>query len=648
MARRRLFSYPLSLALIVAALVSITGGWIAWWNYRAGLANTRELAAELFDRIAHQTADATAAFLDKAPPAAETVANLPGASTDDLARRFIAVLRANPGFTWVTYADETGAFTGATRIDGKIALNQSAIVDGKTTVTERDVDDATGAWIPADHGGAKDYDPRKRPFYQQAAAAHASVWTEPYVFGTQYGVGITFARPVYDGDRLRGVFTIDFGLGRLTEVVKSLRVSEHGSVAIVSREGLLLAHPTLPVAVDGKLVKAPTFDSGLVRSLEIPGTPGFVAYVTAPESDFTSAETRRVLTSLIISLVAVLVAIAMATLLARRISGPLTVLAAEMRQAGEFKISDKPIPPSMFREIELMNRALAKMKGGLKSFASYVPRDLVRAVLASGQEATLSGETRELTVYFSDIAGFTTLAESMSPDALVKFLGEYFDEASKIIADEKGTVDKYLGDGIMAFWGAPEKLGDHAAHACLAALRAHAMVTRLAEQGTKISARIGVATGEVVVGNIGSPERMNYTVMGDTANLASRLEGLNKQYGTSLMISEATFLQAKRVVVARPIDIVAVKGKSRGVRVYELLAKVSDGDVVAEAVAAFSTAALDSYLIREFAAAAGSWDQVLAKRPGDPAATLMKARALAYVDAPPPPEWNGVTSATEK
>ena len=670
MARRRLFSYPLSLALVVATLVSITGGWIAWWNYRAGLDNTRALAGALFDQIARQTADATAAFLGQAPPAAETVANLPEAPTDELARRFLAVLRANPGFTWVTFGDATGAFTGVHRIDGVLSINQSTLdADGKTIVHERDVA-ADGSWVTAEHGAETQYDPRTRPFYALVTRERRGAWTDPYVFGGKDGPGITYASPVFDqtalpsgsaagrggapagdGAALRGVVTIDFDLSRLREVVRSLKVSEHGVVAVVSRDGKLLAHPTLPLT-DGHngLATAPSFggDGVLVRSLPIAGSPGFTAYVTAPEGDFTHEVRKRVVTSLLISLAAVVIAVGAASLLARRISGPLTILAGEMREAGEFRIADKAPPASMFREIELMNTALAKMKGGLRSFARFVPRDLVRAVLASGQDAELSGETRELTVYFSDIAGFTSLAESMTPARLVEFLGEYFDEASSVIAAEHGTVDKYLGDGIMAFWGAPAPLADHAVHACLAALASHAMITRLAAQGTKISARIGVATGDVLVGNIGSHERMNYTVMGDTANLASRLEGLNKQYGTAMMVSETTYLAAKRAVIARPIDVVAVKGKSRGVRVYELLAKVSDADVVAEAVAAFSTAALDSYLIRDFAAAAASWQRVLDKRPGDPAATLMRARALAYLETPPPPGWTGVTTATEK
>ena len=151
MRRRRLFSYPLSLALVVAALIAATGGWIAWWNYRSGLANTRALAGSLFDQIAEQTAEGTGAFLMRAPPAAEALANLaaldgPEVDGNALARRFLAVLRANPDFTWVSYSDATGTFTGVYRSGAGVRVNQSRIVDGKTVLDEHDVD-ATGVLL---------------------------------------------------------------------------------------------------------------------------------------------------------------------------------------------------------------------------------------------------------------------------------------------------------------------------------------------------------------------------------------------------------------------------------------------------------------------------------------------------------------------
>jgi adenylate cyclase len=358
-------------------------------------------------------------------------------------------------------------------------------------------------------------------------------------------------------------------------------------------------------------------------------------------------------TSLLISAAGLAVAVLVSLLLANRVARPLVRLAAQMAEVGRFELAERPFEPTIFREIARMEDALVGMKRGLRSFASYVPRDVVRAVLASGQEATLGGKTQELTVFFSDIAGFTTVAEATKPDELVAMLGEYLDEMTRILVAHGGTVDKFLGDGIMAFWGAPLDDPSHAARACEAAIACRARLLELRARGERPWAvqwrtRIGLATGEVLVGNIGTPERMNYTVMGDTANLAARLEGLNKLYGTSILVSESTRRLAEGRIVARPVDVTAVKGKTLGVKVYELLGVASSAAPDAVAVAAASARALDAYLTRDFATAIAAWEEVLAKLPGDDAARTMIARARGYAASPPPADWAGVHVAEEK
>ena len=681
MARRR-FSYPLSLAVVVAILIALTGGWIAWWNYRSGVRNVRDLAATMFDQISREAAGETTAFLMRAPPAAEALDVIARADTaatpnTELVRRFEAVLRANPSFTWVSYADKDGRFTGVHRKpDGALEVNLSSITEGVTVRDEYTIA-PDGTWIDPRQTENTKYDPRTRPFYTLAAAGRSGVWTPPYVFEGDNAPGITFALPNAH-PALAGVFTIDFDLARLSELTRQLKVSEHGKVVLLSTDDVVLAHPSAPVVrprvanASPELVHVAELNDPAVRALRaaganattfeldgepyvartlaisIPGGPAWQVLAYAPESDFTSGVRGRMLFSLLISLIAVVVAVIVAWLLARRVSGPLITLAGEMAKAGKLHLEDVEDHSSMFKEIDMMNTALVQMKGGLRSFARYVPRDLVRTLVESGLDAELTGELRTLTIFFSDLEGFTSLAETRRPDDLVKFLGKYFDDISRIIANESGTIDKYMGDGIMAFWGAPTKVEDHAARACIASLMCQRRVKELSKQGTNLATRIGLATGEVLVGNIGSYERMNYTVMGDIANLASRIEGINKQYGTSLMISEATFEAAKDVIVARPVDVVAVKGKKQGVPIYELLALRSDKDTAAEAVAEKSTRALDAYLERKFAEAAALWDEIIADRPDDQAATVMRDRAVEFTAASPPPEWTGVWVATSK
>ncbi len=649
---RRTFSYPISLAIVVATLIAITGGFIAWWNYRTGVDNVRQLAGRLFDQIAGTVKGQTEAFLQRAAPAAESLAGLaerePAAEREVL-ERCVTVLRANPTFKWVSYSHMDGQFLGAYRDGNAIRTNHSRI-EGDKTITDEQELQPNGAWKPLKHDESGSYDPRTRPFYKLAESAQSGVWTPPYVFAENVP-GITYALPVRRSGDVVGVYTIDFDLAGLSALARSLQFSPHGTVTITAADGTLVAHPTAPVVINGALVKAASSQrhSGELERVVHLAMTNWDIIVRAPESDFDAAMRGRALTSLLISALAVLVAVGVAWLIARRVSGPLTSLSAEMVKVGGLHLEgDTEQPPSLFREIDMMNTSLAKMKGGLRSFSRYVPRDLVRTLLSSGHTADLSGEVRELTIYFSDLAGFTSLSEKRAPDELVQFLSEYFDDMSTIIMREQGTLDKYMGDGIMAFWGAPLEVKDHAAKACIAALRCQRRVRELSARGISLGTRIGLATGNVLVGNIGSTERINYTVMGDTANLASRLEGLNKQYGTDSMISEETYDQAREHVVARPIDVVAVKGKQRGVRVFELLALVSDNDSEAVAIADAATRALAAYLDRRFQEAIAAWDENLAKRPADKASQIMRERALHYAASPPPSEWSGVSYATEK
>ena len=231
-----------------------------------------------------------------------------------------------------------------------------------------------------------------------------------------------------------------------------------------------------------------------------------------------------------------------------------------------------------------------------------------------------------MTVFFSDLAGFTSFSETMSPDELVALLGDYFDAMTKVIGASGGTIDKFIGDAIMAFWNAPLSEERHAilaSEAALACVQKLEAMKRESSVYAVLSARIGIATGPVLVGNIGSHERMNYTVMGDTANLASRLEGLGKRYGTSILVSEATYQAAKGAIVMRAVDVVAVKGKSKAVRVFEPLALRREPETEAESESlareAASLEALDAYLEQRFGDAVQAWERMLVLAPSDKA-----------------------------
>jgi len=662
---------------VIPLLVVVTGALVAGVSYASTRSSIRASVRSLFAQITDQTANQASTHLQAAAPAVDMLAHLAAAdaapaSAQELVRRELLVLRANPGFSWVSFADPDGAFTGVhRRPDGTLIIKQTRLVDGKSVLEERAVD--TGQLIHSEPDSG--YDPRTRPFYARATAAKALVWTDPYVFFDEAVPGITCAEPVYGGDgALRGVVSVDFDLNSLSAFVATLHASAHARVFIYTDDGLVLAHPTAQVITRGahgagKLVTADdlqdealrayfhagaheTFSSGGERYLATarPFSPGAGLHwhvgVIAPESDFTGALERMTRDILLVSIVVIVIAVVFALTFARRVARPLVHLAKEMDRVGQFDLDGEDPPASRYREIEMMNHALVRTRKGLASFGVYVPRDLVRAVLASGQRAELGGKTRPMSVFFSDLAGFTSLSETMTPAQLVELLGVYFDEMSTVIGAHHGTIDKFIGDAIMAFWNAPVDDPDHAVHAVGAALAFQRKLDEIKRRDPSLaglSARIGIASGDVVVGNIGAHQRMNYTVMGDTVNLASRLEGLGKAYGTKILISEGCRRAAGDAIVARAIDVVAVKGKSQGVRVYEPLALADQAEDRVRALAARSAHAFDAYLARRWGEAAALYDQI-----GDAAAQAMKARCEAYALAPPPPEWTGTHVMHEK
>jgi adenylate cyclase len=251
-----------------------------------------------------------------------------------------------------------------------------------------------------------------------------------------------------------------------------------------------------------------------------------------------------------------------------------------------------------------------------------------------------------LSVLFSDLAGFTGLSERLG-GAVVPILTEYLSRASAGIHAEGGTIDKFIGDAVMAFWGAPLPDFDHAVNACRAALRLREVTSALRaaapEEARGLSIRIGVNTGPMLVGNIGSEERLSYTVIGDAVNLASRLEGLNKFYGTEIIIGEATRTAAGPRILARELDEVAVYGRSSSTKVYELIALAgAGGEAVAAWIAAYERG-LSLYRERRWADAVAHLQKVTAlKGAQDRPSALLIDRALNYMRLPPPGDWKGI------
>src|SRR4051794_17496223 len=285
-----------------------------------------------------------------------------------------------------------------------------------------------------------------------------------------------------------------------------------------------------------------------------------------------------------------------------------------------------------------------------KSFALYLAPHVINRMLSSNKLPELGGETRDVTVFFSDIEGFSLIAEKMSPDSLMELMNEYLSAMTDVIEGHGGYVDKYIGDSIVAVFGAPADDPDHAANAARAALDCCAKLGELNASSTpfsdcKLAQRIGINSGEALIGNFGSRRRFNYSVMSDAVNLASRLEGANKFYGTTIIVSETTVALAGEAFAWRELDAIRVKGRVQALKIYELLARAADLTSERKLLIENYAEGLAHWRAREFDRAAVSFDR---SAPAHRPAPLFPDRARALAEAPPGGDWDPIRTLQEK
>jgi len=288
------------------------------------------------------------------------------------------------------------------------------------------------------------------------------------------------------------------------------------------------------------------------------------------------------------------------------------------------------------------------------AFGQYVAPEVVEAIVKNPDQLQLGGEEKELTVLFSDLQGFTSYSERYTPQQMIELLSEYYARMTERVFERGGTLKEYVGDEMMAIFGAPIEQPDHAARACAAALdmQAHraAMTREWASIGRPpLVARTGINTGRMLVGNLGSKYRFSYGVLGDNVNLGSRLEGLNKQYGTEILLGEGTAKLLGDAFLLREVDQVQVVGKQKPVRIYELVGH-ADVKLHPSELAALAEyrAALEAYRAQRWRDAITLFESVLATRKSDGPALVMVERCKSYLEAPPPDDWDGVYVATRK
>lgn len=536
---------------------------------------------------------------------------------------------------------------------------------------------------------ATGYDPRKRPWYLAAVKAGKRVWTD--IYSSKAGLNYANANPVYDAQgRLLCVLAIDMRLEDLSAFLHRIQTAKTGKPFILDGTGHVVA---MPLARDQgldalvrKTVRNGWIDYALRSVEELPDPDirqavlafradprtrdqGYLAFrdpsgrrllatferepkyhfthgVVVAEADILGPVRRDLDLTIALTALFLLAALAVAYAISRAIARPLATLAGQVDRIRRLDLDDAPPVRTAILEVAQIDASVQNMRRGLRSFRKYVPEQVVTGLLDRGQEAVIGGERRQVTLFFSDIKDFTSISERHAPEALVAQLGQYLEEVTRTLLAGAGTVDKFIGDSVMAFWGAPAPMPGHAERACRAALAAQAGIDRLnrrwaAEGLEPFPTRMGLHTGEAIVGNVGFEGRMNYTAVGDNVNLASRLEGLNKQYGTSILISEATLEAAGDAVLARTVDLVAVKGKDRPIAVFELLAMRAEASPGQLARAERSARAFAAYRAQRWEEALA----VLAGQPGEPDGPdrVLMERCRHCQAQPPGADWDGVT-----
>ncbi|MBU0456389.1 MAG: adenylate/guanylate cyclase domain-containing protein [Gammaproteobacteria bacterium] len=593
----------------------------------------------------------------------------------------VNIVGERPNFYAAYIADTQGNFFIVERDPDTHHLNFEVVNrDKQGAILRNSLIDETGQLLSQKKPTQTTYDPRNRIWYQNALKHTEPSWTPLYRYaltpGNNVTHGITVSIPIYAGQgKLTYVIAIDIAVQNIGAFMSEVKPTANTVMFIMDSAGKLL----LPSELEQK--KCPNQLCSL-NLLQMPwiqqsfslydkkGSAIFSTYfqhkrylssylrighllgdycivgIVLPLHDIAGPLEINVILSILIAFIILVISLIIVRIVAGRIANPIVLLAEEAASIAELDLEDKPLFESKITEVIRIRDAFELMKKGLRSFLMYVPALLVRNLIKSGHVAEVGGQSKTVTLFFSDIKSFTTLSESMAPTQLMEFLSEYFGAMSQVIQESRGTIDKYIGDGIMAFWGAPLEDEFHAIHACQAALRCYEALDRLNENWKQkgeptLQMRIGINTSEAVIGNIGAEDRLSYTALGDGVNLASRLESLSKVYGTSILINESTYRIVKDQFPIRLVDSVIVRGKSKGGKVYELLSSTHPLIANLDAYNKAFGIAFDTYQ-------KGEWDhaielfQNLAEQFGQDHLVRLYIDRCLYLKKHVPQNWNGV------
>lgn len=686
---------PLRFTLLsLMTMTLVTTYSLIWFNAREGLRQSVYVSAEDIGMEAIQRVRLNVRqLLDDAEGAANLVANqlhryestMPqhedGLPNEQTLMELNASLIAFPelcslGITYghtgefaVVFRDRNRIGAELSRVDGHGKYDRYELIlereRFKTTMVRRHVD----------------FDVRVHPPYKLAQRTKKPGWTGAFLFVATDGSthpGILYEVPEFREDgRLHNVVMAGFTSEALSRFLQTVKVGDTGTPFILDdRPGqspLLVAHPDakkeitrvggrveltqvlnsnqplIAQAIEKAQQSAATQKLPLSTHTNIGEDEYFVAYdrfmgegqpslslgLVVPAKELTNHLNEHEAVIAQAALLSLAWGMCLCLIIAYSVSRPLNAAANQISEAAKFNLDLPPTQHSIISEVDSLAFGVDQLKTGLGAFRKYVPSDLVHRILNSGTEPVIGGETREITVHFCDVTGFSSAVERMDPQILMELLSELFGELSEAILDSGGTVDKYIGDNVMAFWGAPQPMPDHAYRAVTTALLNQARMKQLRDGWRRrglpqLHTRTGLHSGETIVGNLGSAKRFNYTAIGSTVNLTNRIEALNKSYGTEILISQSTYEAVSSRILCRPVDLVRVAGKQDPLMVYEplLVAEGAPEEIlrITEEIVTLSETGLREYRSGNWAQAAEAYNALLAINAEDPVATVLRRR----------------------
>jgi adenylate cyclase len=708
--RPRPFQISFTVTILTAfALLFVAAVWLVANGYRQTGARAALVTAERSLAQAAETAAASTLALIRPVVALATVVpefaplGDPAALTSRDTAALLSLLGAEPAVQVISVGLADGTLRQVARATS-LARDKVPVLPSATAFVVRDVSLSSRqeSWTFLDAGlqplgqlalASTEPDARLTQWYLQAqdGLVHVSTLYDLALVGRP---GLSVSRRMPGSN---AVFSLDITLEQLAGFLNGLRASPNSLVFLFTEDGILLAHPrqdlaamaqaggsigwtTLRASADpvlrlvwdayaqGRLRpgQAESLDGPnsalVVRLVEVGDLPPprLLLAVAAPLSDFTAPLDAALQEGTVRAVLALLGGLLASGILAWRISHPLRVLTQEAAAIQRLEFQPRTPVRSHIAEVARLAGAMEGMKSALRVFGAYVPRNLVGRLMQEQAAGRLGGEKRRITVMFSDVEGFTSLAEGIPPEDLMHIASAYFEEITGELLSCHATIDKYIGDAVMALWNAPQDDGSHAQNACRAALQARLLTDRLCDRfeargWPRLRTRFGVHTGEAVVGNVGSSDRMSYTAIGSMVNLAARLEGMNKSYGTRILISEATRAAAGACFVTRPVDLVLAKGSDRPIELHELLGfavvdSLADAPLRPDRRIATGLPAwrrmIGAYRAARFEEAAAALAEA-----GDPAhdpLAAIYAERLSKLRAGTPPDWSPVLRFTSK